>query len=467
MKRKRTFLNSFKTKVTLLLILAMILSAGLCNLLLYKYALDSQFNQLREKLMIIAQTAALAIDGDLLVQVPLNKQGIESEPFKRTLEKLQEIKKVDSTLKYIYTMAKTDKPGTWQFIVDADFEAANTEGEIVTSYPGEEYDATRFPEMLKAFDQSSADMEISDDEWGTFLSGYAPVRDSNGGAIAMIGVDINADDVYAMQEGFHHRELLILFLGIILSLIVGTVFSDRITRRIKRLVEGTHRIREGDFKHQVRVGGRDEIRELAHNFNIMAKSLFLSNKKMHKYFYRAMDSLVRVLEAKDAYTMGHSDRVAEYAEKIAKGMDLPKEEVDLIKEASRLHDIGKLAVQTSILNKDGALTDEEWSAIREHPVLGENFLKPVVFDKQMLAMVRYHHERYDGSGYPDQLKGEDINRLARIVSVADSYDAMTSDRAYRKALSKDTALDQLEKGKGKQFDPEITDIFIKLMKEEK
>lgn len=453
-------------KVTLLLILAMILSAGLCNLLLYKYALDSQFNQLREKLMIIAQTATLSIDGDLLMKIPLNRQGVNSEAFKIILKKLQKIKKVDPILKYVYTMTQTDKPGVLQFIVDADTDMDESKDGEIVSFPGDKYDASRFSEMMKAFDGPAADKKMGTDEWGVLLSGYAPIYDSKGKAVAIIGVDINADDVYAVQKGFHQREIVILILGIILSLIVGTLFSNTIMQRIKKLAEGTQRIREGDFKHQVRVGGRDEISELAHDFNIMAKSLFLSNKKTHKYFYRAMQSLIRVLEAKDAYTAGHSDRVAEYAEKIALKMELPEAEVDLIKDSSRLHDIGKLGIQKTILNKKDRLTDEEWNVIREHPVLGEEILKPVVFDKQMLAVVRYHHERYDGTGYPDKLKGDEINRLASIISVADAYDAMTSDRAYRKGLNKKEALVELEKGKGKQFDPKVSDIFIQLLREE-
>lgn len=466
MKKKRKILNSFKTKVTLLLILAMILSAGLCNFLIYKYALESQFNQLREKLMIIAQTTALSIDGDLISQIPLEREGVNSEPFKIIFKRLQEIKKVDPILKYVYTMAKTDKPGILQFIVDADADRHKEQSGEVVSFPGDKYDASRFSEMMKAFDGPAADKKLGTDEWGVLLSGYAPIYNSKGKAVAMIGVDIKADDVFALQKGFHEREIVILILGIIFSLIVGTLFSDKIMRRMQKLVEGTHRIRAGDFKYQVRVGGRDEISELAHDFNIMAKSLYLSNKKMHKYFYRAMQALIRVLEAKDAYTVGHSDRVAEYAEKIALKMQLPEDEVDLIRDASRLHDIGKLGIQKTVLDKKGKLTEEEWNIIKEHPVIGEDILKPVVFDKQMLAVVRYHHERYDGTGYPDQLKGADINRLASIISVADSYDAMTSDRAYRKALNKKEALAELDKGKRKQFDPMIADVFIQLLQEE-
>ena len=442
----------------------MILVGGLCNVFIYKYALDSQFEQLREKLMIIAQMAALSIDGDMLMRIPLNKEGMNTQPYRVVLELLHSIKRIDPILKYVYTMAKTDTEGIWQFIVDPD--AAELESEGITSFPGDEYDASRFSEMMKAFDGPSADRELEVDEWGALLSGYAPIRDRMGKPVAMIGVDIMADDVYAIQKEVHKREILILAAGVIFSVILGWLFSDKITRRVKKLVEGTKRIKDGDFRHQVRVGGQDEISELAHYFNIMAKSLFLSRRKMHKYFYRAMQSLVRVLEAKDVYTMGHSDRVAEYVEKIALRIHFHVDEIEVLVDAARLHDIGKLGIQKTILNKNGKLTEDEWKVIKEHPIIGEDILRSVVFDKQMLAMVRYHHERYDGTGYPDGLKGKDINIFAHIIAVADAYDAMTSDRAYRRAFSKEEALKELVKGKGKQFNPEIADAFIRLLHEE-
>jgi len=464
MKKKPAFFRNFRWKVTLILIVSMILAGGLFNFFIYKYALDSQFKQLREKLMIIAQTAALSIDGDMLMKIPLDKEGMNTRPYRIVLEQLHSIKRIDPILKYVYTMAKTDQEGIWQFIVDPD--AAEMEEEGITSFPGDEYDASRFPEMMKAFDGPSADWELGVDEWGVLLSGYAPIRDRMGKTVAMIGVDIDAYDVYAIQHEVHKREIFVLVVGVIFSVIVGWLFSRKITQRINKLVEGTKRIRDGDFRHQVKVGGRDEISELAHYFNIMAKGLFMSRQRMHKYFYRAMQSLVRILEAKDVYTMGHSDRVAEYVEKIALKIKFHTDEIELLVDAARLHDIGKLGIQKTILNKKGKLTEEEWKVIREHPVIGEDILRTVVYDEQMLAMVRYHHERYDGRGYPDGLKGKDINRFAHIIAVADAYDAMTSDRAYRPAMSKQEALEELRRGKGTQFDPKIADAFIELLEGE-
>jgi putative nucleotidyltransferase with HDIG domain len=172
------------------------------------------------------------------------------------------------------------------------------------------------------------------------------------------------------------------------------------------------------------------------------------------------------MEARDPYTKGHSDRVAAYSEKIGRGLGLAKARLEVLKEAALLHDIGKLGVQESILNKKMKLTDDERSMINKHPAIGEEVLKPIAIDDEMIAVIRQHHEHYDGSGYPAKLKGGSINLLAAIVAVADAYDAMTSHRAYRNDLSKKEAVRQLEDNKGIQFDPKVVDAFVEVLKEE-
>lgn len=457
---------SFRTKVTVALILSMLLVAALSNFFIYKFALDSQFQELRDKLMVIAQTAAFAIDVDALMQVPLNRRdGTASAPYKIIIEQLNKIKNANAPIKYIYTMAKTDREGIWQFIVDPDPVNEENAAAGNTAFPGDTYDASRFPALLKAFDGPAADTKLEIDEWGVTLSGYAPLRDRTGKAVAILGVDISADDLYALQKMVHLRGILVLVLGVIISLLLGVFVSHRITARIEALVEGTRRLREGDLQYQIADKGHDEISELVHAFNGMARSLFESRKKMHDYFYRAMQSLVRVLESKDVYTAGHSDRVAEYTQKIARTMGFSPVKVEMLQQAAKLHDIGKLAIQETILNKVGALTQEEIQIIREHPIVGEDILRPVVFDDEVLEMVRSHHEFYDGGGYPDKLKGDNINIFAQVISVADAYDAMTSVRAYRGALTQQEAFEELRRNKGAQFNPAIVDVLIGVLQE--
>lgn len=453
--------RSFRAKVTLVLVLSMLFVGVMNNFLIYKFALDSQLDALRNQLMIIAQTAALTIDADTLMKVPLNPEGANTPQYKNIVRKLQKIKEINLPIKYIYTMTKTEEKGIWQFIVDP-----TPLDEEDASYPGDKYNVARFPEMLKGFDNPSADKKLEVDEWGVTLSGYAPIRDKKGKAAAMLGVDVTADDVYLTQREVHKRAVFVLVLGIIFSLSLGMLISNRIADPIRKLAEGTRRIAKGDLQYQVEVKGRNEISELAHSFNEMAGSLSESRKKLHDYFYRAMESLVRLLEAKDAYTRGHSSRVAKYTKKIALKMNFPQEEVESLRKIAKVHDIGKLGIPKSILNKKEKLTEEDWKTIQEHPGIGEKILRPVVFNEEMLAIVRGHHERYDGKGYPDGIKGDDITISSQIVSVADTYDAMTSTRAYRLSLSKEEAIEELKKNSGIQFNSRIIEAFLKVLEQE-
>jgi len=184
-------------------------------------------------------------------------------------------------------------------------------------------------------------------------------------------------------------------------------------------------------------------------------------KKIRASFLSAITSLAYALEAKDKYTSGHSQRVANVSVAIAKELDLPQESIERIRLAGLVHDIGKIGVREFVLNKPGRLTDEEFQHIQDHPEIGEHILAPIADDEEILRMVRNHHERYDGTGYPDRLEGDQIPLCARILAVSDAYEAMTSERPYRKAMSDKTACSEMERGKGTQFDPWVADAFLK------
>ncbi|GMQ63019.1 HD-GYP domain-containing protein [Vallitalea maricola] len=171
------------------------------------------------------------------------------------------------------------------------------------------------------------------------------------------------------------------------------------------------------------------------------------------------------LEVKDAYTGGHATRVGEYAVKLAKASGMKKKEVEMIRTAALLHDIGKIGIPDFILNKKGKLTKEEYDIIKEHPVMGARILSNVDSLKEISNIIRHHHEKYDGTGYPDSLKGSDIPIESAILAIADSFDAMTTDRPYKRAMASLEALDELKGNKGTQFNPLLVDEFIKVMYE--
>jgi len=183
-------------------------------------------------------------------------------------------------------------------------------------------------------------------------------------------------------------------------------------------------------------------------------------RNIQESFRQTIQALARALEAMDKYTAGHSDRVTEYARITAEEMGLPEEEIELIKQAGLMHDIGKLGCHTN-LNKPGKLTEEEYEIFKKHPEYGKQILEPIPFLHPLIPGVYLHHERWDGKGYPLGLKGEEIPLMARILAVADAYDAMTSNRAYRKALKHSVAIAELKRCSGTQFDPKVVEAFLR------
>ena len=177
-------------------------------------------------------------------------------------------------------------------------------------------------------------------------------------------------------------------------------------------------------------------------------------------------SLASTIDAKDRYTSGHSRRVAEYSRELARRMGKSEEDQEIVFTAGLLHDVGKISVPGDVINKPGRLTDEEFDQIRIHPVSGYHILEGIHDDERIGYGAKYHHERYDGKGYPNGLQGEDIPEIARIIAVADAYDAMASDRSYRKLLPQDVVRGEIVKGRGTQFDPEIADIMLQIMDED-
>jgi uncharacterized domain HDIG len=175
--------------------------------------------------------------------------------------------------------------------------------------------------------------------------------------------------------------------------------------------------------------------------------------------------IVKIIEAKDVYTAGHSMRVADYSERIARRMRMNEYDIEVVKNLANLHDIGKVQIDLAILNKTTKLTEKDWVEMRKHPVISYEVVKQIDFLKDKATSILYHHERIDGKGYPFGKKEEEIPLFARILCVADSYDAMTTDRPYRQALTHEQSLAELEKNKGSQFDTKICDVMIEIVKE--
>lgn len=188
-----------------------------------------------------------------------------------------------------------------------------------------------------------------------------------------------------------------------------------------------------------------------------------SKEQLEQAYLDMVQTLRYTVEAKDSYTRGHSDRVSEYSVLIGEKLGLPAEQIKTLRIGGLFHDIGKIGIPDSILLKPAKLTDEEYSQIKNHPSIGAHILGSAAIFQDIIPIVKHHHERYDGNGYPSRLKGEEIPYLARIAAVADTFDAMTSRRSYRGPIDIEHVKEEIKRCEGTQFDPQIAEVFIEIL----
>lgn len=204
---------------------------------------------------------------------------------------------------------------------------------------------------------------------------------------------------------------------------------------------------------------------LSDQISIVAENIKLY-QSIEKFYIQLVETLAKIIDAKDSYTSDHAMRARQRAVNLALKLNVPQSMIRMIEYAALLHDMGKIGIDEKIITKPGKLTKDEYEEMKKHPEIAYQILSPIEFLMPVSKIVLYHHEWYNGMGYPDGLKGDEIPLGSRIVSVIDAWDAMTSDRPYRKALPKEVAIEELKKGAGKQFDPQVVKAFIELIEED-
>lgn len=251
---------------------------------------------------------------------------------------------------------------------------------------------------------------------------------------------------------------------------ISQFISNKFARRIELLYSEVENVVKHNFNYEIQVSGEDEISGLAKAFNEMAKTMhdhvvqiYQTNEKLHDTYLEIIQGLITAIEVKDPYTKGHSHRVMIYSELIANKMRYP--DLETLKMAALLHDIGKIGVPETILNKAGKLTAEEYEIVKAHPDHGYRILSNIEGFNRVKDIIRYHHERIDGKGYPCGMRDIVIPLESRIIAVADTFDAITSDRAYRKGMTAEEALAELQHVKGAQLDALIVDTFVEVAAE--
>jgi len=281
-----------------------------------------------------------------------------------------------------------------------------------------------------------------------------------GNQIGYLAVQANADALLSEVAQLRLILTLVFTAAALLTLVVGTWTASMLTRPVDLLVRSMRTVSGGDLHHRAAVVSRDEIGYLARTFNEMTASLEEKTAALEETTFASMEALARTIDARDPSTFGHSARVAAISIEIADEMHLPVKERESLRRAALLHDIGKIGVEDKVLRKPGPLSETESAEMREHPRIGHAMLKGLPFLKPSLPGVLYHHERWDGAGYPTGLSGDAIPLAVRILAVADVFDALTSDRSYRGGLSFEEATAAIRVEAGKQFDPEVVTAFL-------
>ena len=321
-------------------------------------------------------------------------------------------------------------------------------------------------EIVKNFveDGGKAQMVVATQEFAVregrkstvMLGSYSPVSTLNWAVVVQKRADEAYSSVYEMQSTA--RKLAIL--AAVLSVLVGLIAARRITNPLEVLTESSHAIARGDFSQRVQLRSRTEIGELATTFNFMSEELehFIEDLKRaaaenRELFMNSIQMLAGAVDEKDPYTRGHSDRVTKYSVLIAGEMGMDEQFQEIVRVSAQLHDVGKIGIEDRILKKPGALTADEFEIMKTHTTKGANILRSVSQLREMIPGIELHHESLDGRGYPHGLKGDEIPVLPRIIAVADTFDALTTNRPYQQAHDADDALRIIRSVSGKRLDP--------------
>lgn len=426
-KKKKHHSGHFK----MMLFMVFLLIAAFSVSIFVSYVLFNRSTRENRKEIInkAARLAAEQIDADKVDDWLLSGA---DESYMKTAEILRSICNNTPYVQYLYVYQI--RPDGCHVVFDIETNSNELEQydelpEVSSDYLGDiiDFDESFYDDLPTLLEGGRIDIKETDDSYGWLLTKYEPIFDSKGKCVAYVGVDVSMIGVNDYNHAFL-RWIVVISVFFLLVLIVAGFHYYRHARKADEYDESERRRME-----------------------------------QHVMFEQTAEALAGAIDAKDKYTNGHSRRVAEYSEKIARAAGKNDEECEKIYFAALLHDVGKIGVPIGILTKNGRLTDEEFEQIKQHPVVGGNILSSIKQSPWLSIGARYHHERYDGKGYPEGKKGEDIPEIARIIAVADAYDAMTSNRSYRNAIPQHIVREEFVKGSGTQFDPDFAMIMIHMI----
>jgi len=341
-------------------------------------------------------------------------------------------------------------PDTRQFVPGTDARANSEVVAQVTALPGELSATETVQQFFRQENGRSVPM----------IGTYSTIPDLNWAVVAERSLEVARED--AGVNELNAQALKFVIVVAFGALVLGYLFAVGISTPIRALAASTQAISRGEFHERAPVRGAAEISELAETFNSMAgdmeqyvERLKLAAQENRELFLNSIRMVAAAIDEKDPYTRGLSGRVAKYAMLIGQGLGLNAEDLDRLRISALLHDVGKIGVDDRVLKKPGKLTDEEFDLMKQHPSKGANIMRPVAQLRDVLPGIELHHERMDGAGYPYGLTGEQIPMMARIIAVADTLDAITTNRPYQSAMDIEYALERIRSLAITKFDPQV------------
>jgi HD-GYP domain-containing protein (c-di-GMP phosphodiesterase class II)/CBS domain-containing protein len=347
------------------------------------------------------------------------------------------------------------------FLVDRDGRV------LIHSEPSVDVQRPDFSELpiVRAFSSAPSHLRLTqsyDDQGVKLLGTVAPAPPGVG-----VVVQKPEDQAFASVDKMMQATVQWGTIALLVSILAAILFAAGIARPIGILAERTREIARGNYQQRVDLRTHNEIGDLAENFNAMSTSIERAVDQLkkaahenHLLFINSVRMLAAAIDAKDPYTRGHSERVARYAIGIGKHLDLSEEEMRNLRISALLHDVGKIGIDDRVLRKPGALSEDEFELMKQHPAKGAAIMSGVAQLIDIIPGLKYHHEKWTGGGYPDGIAGEAIPLQARIVAIADTFDAMTTNRPYQKAMELGYVVEKIRSFAGTRFDPRVVDAFV-------
>lgn len=307
---------------------------------------------------------------------------------------------------------------------------------------------------------------LRDERKVEMLGSYATAELDKNSRLGVIAIQDETAALASVSD-MHYQTIWISLVAALLTLLIGFFFAKKLSQPVQELAAGAHRIASGDFSQRIEIRSRTELGDLGSSFNLMTDQIehFIEDLKRsatenRELFLGTVKALAAAIDGKDPYTRGHSERVSRVSMAIAQRMGLSDEECEKIRVSALMHDVGKIGIDDKILKKPAALTDDEYEVMKQHPQKGYKILSQIPGMKEFLPGMYMHHEMVNGLGYPQGLKGSEIPLMAKVVAVADTFDAMTTDRPYQQAMKFEDAIERIQAFVDIRYDTAVVAAFV-------